>query len=144
MVIMMLILMRRVKGELPFTEEAYAAWKRGQALLAVAIVGCIALFVGSLGVIGNDLVGPGFALMAAAVALPIVVGIKFARGRGVTCQKIADGRIELKVPSEEAAMEITSHLTSGARRGSSAAGGAPPPPAPRGRRNPPPPAPRGV
>jgi hypothetical protein len=115
MVIVMMALMRRVKGELPFTEEAHAAWRKGQLMLTLSIVGAFVLFFGAMGAFGNNVPVLGLLMLAAAVGTPIFVGVR-VRGRGVSCLKIADGSIALKIPNEGAAMQLSEHLRGSAGR----------------------------
>jgi hypothetical protein len=110
-VIVASIMTKRVKGELPFTEEAWAAWRKGRMLMAFSVIGAIALFVGGAVLMANDLPAPGVVGLVASLVLPIVIGVKFLRNKGVTCAKIADGKTTLTIPSEEAAIAIQRHLT---------------------------------
>ncbi len=120
MIILMMVLMRRAKGELPFTEEAWAAWQKGKMLMIVSVFGSLVLLGAAIAAFGNN-VGVGALLLIAAIGLPIFVGIKFLAGRGPTCLKIADGRIDLKIKSDAAATAIRQHLDGGGRRSASIA-----------------------
>jgi hypothetical protein len=121
MIVLMMVLMRRAKGELPFTDEAWEAWRKGKLLMALGSVGAIVLAGAGIAALANRLEAVGAVLLLAAVALPIVIGVKFLMGRGPTCTKIADGRIELKIKSETAAQEIQRHLEGGSGKSASAA-----------------------
>lgn len=104
------IMTRRVKGHLPFTEEAYKSWWMGRVIFGLSFLVAIALFIGGIVMIDK---GPGAAvalLMVLALATPIAAFVIFARNRGPVVQRIADGRITLKLPSEEAVLRIEQHL----------------------------------
>ena len=106
-------LTKRVKGHLPFTEEAFKAWRTGITLFALSIMAAIGLFIGGGVLLASSQEGLGLAALAAALAVPIFVGVKFMRHRGPVVQRIADGQITLKLPSEEAVLTIEHHLVSG-------------------------------
>ncbi|MBI3181766.1 MAG: hypothetical protein HYZ28_06450 [Myxococcales bacterium] len=111
--IVAMILTKRVKGELPFTEEAYAAWRKGRVLFGLSIGFALAALVGGIAALANELGPLGGVLMLAALAVPIAVGVVFLRGKGVACVEIAKGHTTLKIPSGEAAMQIERHLRAG-------------------------------
>lgn len=115
MVIVMLILMRRAKGELPFSEDAWAAWKKGKLLMGLSAVGSIVLAGAGIAALANRLEAVGAVALLAAVALPIVIGVKFLAGRGPTCLRIGEAHLELKIKSDSAALAIERHLAGGAR-----------------------------
>ena len=116
MLIVMVVLLRRAKGELPFSDEAWDAWKKGKMLMALSIVGAFVLFGAGIAALANDLAIVGGPLLLAAFVEPIVIGVKFLAGRGPTCTRIADGRIELKIKSDSAAEAIRKHLDGGGRK----------------------------
>ncbi|MHB8879629.1 MAG: hypothetical protein ACYC8T_38560 [Myxococcaceae bacterium] len=108
------VLTKRVQGELPFLEEAYAAWRKGRILFAFSIVLAVGLLIGGVILLASEQPIPGAAALVATLVVPIVVWVKFLKDCNVTCTRIADGHTTLKIPSDEAAMKISSHL-SGAR-----------------------------
>jgi hypothetical protein len=112
--ILAMVLTKRAKGELPFTEEAHRRWKRGQTLLALSILAAIGLLFGGIYFLTVDIAPAGLALWVLAVAVPIVVGLKFVRGKRVLCVKIDAQTVSLRIPSESAALAITQHLHAGA------------------------------
>ena len=116
MVILVAVLMRRAKGELPFSEEAWNAWKKGKLLTALSAVGGIAVIGAGIAALANDIPALGALLLLAGIAAPIVIGIIFLRGRGLTCTKIADGYIELTLKSDSGAEAIRRHLEGGGRK----------------------------
>ena len=121
MIIMMAVLMRRAKGELPFSDEAWEAWKKGKMLMVLSVVAALVVFGAGIAALVNRVEALGVVLMIAAFVLPIVIGVKFLKGRGPTCTKIADGRIELKIKSDSAAEAIRRHLDGGGRKAASIA-----------------------
>ncbi|XXF78697.1 hypothetical protein P2318_02765 [Myxococcaceae bacterium GXIMD 01537] len=114
--IVAMALTKKVKGELPFSEAAWTAWKRGQALFALSCVLAIAAFVGGIALLVGDNGGLGVAAMVLAIALPVGVGVAFLANRGPVVQRIADGTITLKLPSAQAAHRIELHLAAGSQR----------------------------
>lgn len=114
--IVAMALTKKVQGELPFTEQAWKAWKRGQLLFTLSGVGCIGLLIGAIVLLADEHTALGFLTVLLAIALPIVVGVGFLRRKGPSVQRIAEGRITLKLPSDEAAQRIEQHLVAGARR----------------------------
>lgn len=116
-----LILTKRVKGKLPFTEDAFSAWKRGQLFFGLSIFGAIVLFIAGIMVMAAMDSPVGLLVWVAAIALPVFVGIKFVKGKSVSCTRIADGQVTLKIPSDSAAQSLRDHLQGGARRAQLAA-----------------------
>ncbi len=116
MAIVAAILTKRVKGELPFTEEAYSAWRRGRIFFGLAITAAIGLLIGGAVALATDSPAVGVALLLLTFAVPIAVWFAFVKGKTVTCTRIADGSTSLNIPSEAAATQIRTHLTGGASR----------------------------
>lgn len=110
------ILTRRVKGHLPFTEEAYKSWRMGRVFLVLSILGAVALFVASCVALAEDTPQLGVLGIVLSFAVPITVGILFVRNKGPVVQRIADGRITLKLPSEEAVLRIEQHMVAGEKK----------------------------
>jgi hypothetical protein len=108
-----LILTKRVKGQLPFTEEAYARWRRGQLLFGLSFVALIGLLVGSGVLMATEYQALGGLAILAAIAVPIVAWVVFARNTGPKVTKIDDVSIYLNLPSAGAAEQIEQHLHSG-------------------------------
>ena len=115
-------LTKKVKGHLPFTEEAFKAWRTGILLFALSIPLGIALFVAGIWLLSSANEALGAAALVASVAVPTFVGIKFMRHRGPVVQHISDGLITLKLPSDEAVMRIEQHLVSGRKAPRAVAG----------------------
>jgi hypothetical protein len=109
------VMTRRVKGHLPFTEEAYKAWWRGRILFGLSFPVMIALIIA--GAVQLESAPPlGWGLLLLGIAVPIVTFVVFARNKGPVVQRIADGTITLKLPSEEAVLTIQHHMNAGLRK----------------------------
>lgn len=114
------IMTRRVKGHLPFTEEAYKAWWRGRILFGLSFLVMIGLIIA--GAVQLDSQPPlGVTLLLLGVASPIATYVIFAHNRGPVVQRIADGTITLKLPSEQAVMTMQDHMNAGLRKRSTPA-----------------------
>jgi len=109
-----LALTKRVKGKLPFTEVAYAAWRRGVWTMLAAWFGAVVLFLFGLGGLMSGRMALGTMASVGCIALPLAVWLKLVRNRNVICTRIADGQITLRVPSDAAALAIREHLHGGA------------------------------
>ncbi|MBN1204745.1 MAG: hypothetical protein JXB05_07455 [Myxococcaceae bacterium] len=107
------IMTRRVKGHLPFTEEAYKRWRMGRVYFGLSFVVAIALLVGGAIAMDSPFPALGPVAMLLAVAVPIIAGVLFVRNKGPVVQRIEEGRITLKLPSEEAVLQLQQHLRAG-------------------------------
>jgi hypothetical protein len=107
------ILTKRVKGQLPFTEEAFKQWKQGQLFFGLSIVAAIALFAGAFILFFNELAPLGALAMVATIAVPVVVFRLYLRNRAPVVKRIADGRVTLVLPSDAAVVAIRNHLFAG-------------------------------
>lgn len=113
-----LALTKRAKGQLPFTEEAWKQWKRGQIFFGLSIVLAVVLVAGGFALMLSGLredttPGLGVAGMVFALAVPISVWFRFLRNKGPFVERIADGQVTLKIPSDFAAGAIARHLVAG-------------------------------
>jgi hypothetical protein len=113
--ILALVLTKRAKGELPFTEDAHRRWKLGQALLALSIIAALGLFVGGVALLVSDQPVFGIACLVLCLGLPITVGVVFVQGKRILCTKIDKEIVFLKIPSASAAGAVVQHLHAGAR-----------------------------
>jgi hypothetical protein len=109
-VIVMLVLMKRAEGELPFTAKAYGAYKLAKAMLALAILACIGLILGAVFLLDSS---PPLAVVmfVLAIAAPVAISLAFVRGKTVGVTRIDETGITLRIPSEAAAMAIRDHLS---------------------------------
>ena len=105
---------KKVKGKLPFTEAGHAAWKKGQLMTGLSIVGALVMLVGAGFAFGNEIPALGVLLLGLMVAVPVAAYFLWAKGRRLGCTRIADGQITLSIPSEAAALAIRTHLHAGA------------------------------
>jgi hypothetical protein len=118
-VIVAAILTKRVKGELPFTEEAHRRWRTGQIAFGLSVVLALVTLFASIGFLVAETSsgvsqGIGLLLLLATFVIPTVVGLTMYRGRGPVVLKITDTHITLKLPNPAAAERISEHLVSGA------------------------------
>ncbi|WP_375756317.1 hypothetical protein [Corallococcus exercitus] len=119
------VMTKRVKGTLPFTEEAWSRWRRGQVLMAVSVVVAIALLILSFSLLASD--APewqGLVAMASSVALPVLAWVFFLRNRGPQVRRIDKDTLSIAIPNGLAAHAFTSHFLTGlhAPAGDEAAG----------------------
>ncbi|WP_223641987.1 hypothetical protein [Corallococcus sp. EGB] len=114
--IVALAMTKRVKGALPFTEEAWSLWKRGQVIMGVSAVTTIALLLTSLSLLASRHPSPlGFLALVSAVALPVLAWFFFLRGRGPQVRRIDKGTIALAIPNRDAARALMGHFQAGLR-----------------------------
>ncbi|MHA7627883.1 B-box zinc finger protein [Corallococcus sp. M7] len=105
---------KRVKGTLPFTEEAWSRWRRGQVVMGVSVVAAIALLILSFSLLASD--APewqGLVTMASSVALPVLIWVFLLRNRGPQVRRIDPDNISIVIPNGPAAHAITGHFLSG-------------------------------
>ncbi|NPC72885.1 hypothetical protein HPP05_24360 [Corallococcus exiguus] len=105
---------KRVKGTLPFTEEAWSRWKRGQIIMGVSVVAGIALLILAFSLLASD--APewqGLVALASSVALPVLAWVFFLRARGPQVRRIDPDNISLAIPNGPAAYAITDHFLAG-------------------------------
>jgi hypothetical protein len=107
-----LILRKHAAGELPFSEEGWARHRRSKWIAASALLWMIGGFIGAIGL--------GIAEQGALAALTVLVALGliiasmvYAQRTGISVQRIADDQIQLKIPSEAAALAVEAHLHSG-------------------------------
>lgn len=107
---------KRVKGELPFTKEAWSRWKRGQIIVGVSAAAAIALLFTALFLLVGDATGPlGLGVLALGTVLPVLAWLFFLRGKGPQALRIDKDEVTLSLPSRVAARAFTSHFQAGLR-----------------------------
>lgn len=111
-VIVMLVMMKRAQGELPFSPRGYGAYKTAKMMLALAILACIGLILGSLFLLETSAPAAG-ALLLVGIAVPVAISIVFVRGKTVGVTRIDDTGITLRIPNAAAAQAISDHLMGG-------------------------------
>jgi hypothetical protein len=111
------VMTRRVRGTLPFTEAAWARWRRGQVFMAIAAVLGLALFFLSILLFMADETGTrGLLALGLGAALPLGVWLKWVRGQGPYAVSIDKGLdLVLAIPHGVAAHAITTHFVAGLR-----------------------------
>src|SRR5579871_1645603 len=75
--IVALIVTKRAKGELPFTEQGYKQYRQGQLFFALAILWAIAGLCGGAVGMGMEQPAVGAVLFLSALVVPIVFAVKF-------------------------------------------------------------------
>ncbi|MBI5544073.1 MAG: hypothetical protein HY901_09310 [Deltaproteobacteria bacterium] len=114
--IVALILTKRAKGELPFTEKAYRRWRLGTALFVVSAVFLVlALFV-SLFQFASEHPGRGGLVLLLAIGAPIGTWFGLVRNKNLVVQRIENGVLVLRTPSAAAAQAFEQHLQGGRSR----------------------------
>lgn len=111
-----IILTKRAKGTLPFSEEGWARWQRSRLLFGLSFLGTIAILVGGIVVFAGK--GNGTPILVAvlvAVLVPVVAYFTAVKGRVPLVKKIDERTITLRLPSDSAATTIAAHLNSGRR-----------------------------
>ena len=113
-VIVMMILMRRTNGTLPFSADAWAAWKKGKLIFALTLLVAILAGIPVMAIAGDQFgLVAVFAILALVIAAPIAAWVTFLRNRGPVCTKIDKGLTFLKIPSDSTAQRIQQHLSAG-------------------------------
>lgn len=106
-------LTKRVKGQLPFTEEAWKQWRQGRILFGLSFLAAFILFGVGISLMSNGHQELGVLGMGLMIAVPIAAYVLFARNKGPIVMRIADGQVTLKIPSDFAADAISQHLVAG-------------------------------
>jgi len=107
-IVLMLVTTKRVTGELPFLESAFAEWRRAQRVTGIGLL--VALLVGVGLMVGTDALLLGFAVLIAGVIAVVAYAAAVVRKLGPACRRIDDQHIEIEIPSEAAARAIEARL----------------------------------
>lgn len=108
MVILIAVMTRRVKGELPFSDEAYRVMKTKKIIFGLSILPALGMIVGGAFLL-EAASGVGLSIMVlgfVAFLTVIVLGQKV----GPTVVRIDQGTVTLKLPSDEASALFEQHL----------------------------------
>lgn len=105
---------KQAKGELPFTDRGWSAWKRSKWTWGLSVMAFFAgLFVclylileAAGGFVPEWVVGAGLAMTA---GLP-VAGWFLAKPSMIVVRRIENGRLTVRLPSADATTRIHSHL----------------------------------
>ncbi len=111
-VVLMLINTRRVEAEIPFTDEAYARFKRSRIVPVFLILGAIPLMFLPM-LIDEDLIILGALAFIAMVIGAVVYAQVVSRSAGPICKEITEDSIILEIPNEDAARAMDARLMGG-------------------------------
>jgi hypothetical protein len=109
MVILMLVLTRRAKGELPFCDEGWERWQRAKRFAGVSVAVFILGLVSAGIAMAEDAPVVALVVFLASFTLLIVFATR-AGGRGPVATRIDRTHLTLKLPSAAAAQRINTHL----------------------------------
>lgn len=118
--IMMAVMMRRAKGELPFSEAGWATYRKSKSMTLMSALGMVVLLIAGLALVGNRAPELGLVLIVGAVIQLVVVSVVMA-GKVPACQRIEGDQITLKLPNAAAAEQISAHLSGRTTRRATAA-----------------------
>ncbi|MBN8470002.1 hypothetical protein JYJ95_26120 [Corallococcus exiguus] len=105
------VMTKRVNGTLPFTEEAWSRWKRGQVIMVVTVLAAIALLILAFCLLASDLPEwQGLVALASSGVMPVLAWVFFLRGRGPQVRRIDQDNLSLAIPNGPAAHAITGHF----------------------------------
>jgi hypothetical protein len=108
-VILMLVNTRRVEADIPFTDEAYAKWKRAKIIPAILIVGAIpVIFLPML--VDEQLILLGLIGFLAIVIGAVVYAQTVMKQTGPFVKEITEDTLVIEIPSDEAAAAIDRRL----------------------------------
>lgn len=108
-VILVLVSTQRADAEVPFTEEAFAVWKRAKMVTVALVLGSLVPLVGGLLLMDSTLLVGIVAFLAVLVGA-VVYSQTVLKGLGPICKSIDADSIVLVVPSEAAADAINKRL----------------------------------
>jgi hypothetical protein len=120
-VILILVNTQRVHAEVPFTDAAFAAYRRGKAIVAALIAAAFLPLIGGL-LVAADALLIGLVLFVALLVAAAIYATVVLKNLGPTCKEIDSAHIRLAIPSEAAANAIVERL--GLGPGGAAAGAA--------------------
>lgn len=100
---------RRVQAEMPFTDAAFAHYKRARIIPAVIIVAGVPLMILPM-LIDPDAVLLGFLMFIAAVIGAVVYAQAVTKHAGPVCKEIDEETITLELPNDDAARAFEARL----------------------------------
>lgn len=112
------VMTKKAKGELPMTHEAWAKWKKWKMLTVFSVLGFIGGVVLSLVLLMTEVAALGGVLFFATL-IQLIVCLVVTRKAGPQVKEIKDNVVTLQLPMADVAATFTAHLTGGARRASS-------------------------
>ncbi|MBJ6761553.1 hypothetical protein JGU66_12320 [Myxococcaceae bacterium JPH2] len=101
---------RRANGQLPFTEEAWRAWRLGRILFPVSLISGILLIIAGTCLMVGEVVPFGLIVFALGIALPVGCHFRFVRNKGPVVNRIDKETLTLSLPSSEAAQAFQERL----------------------------------
>lgn len=122
-IVVMLVSMKRVRAELPFTEEAWDAWVRAKRVSAGLVVAAVVSLVVAV-LLDYRFAMPGLVAFVALLVAAVAYSLTVVKQAGPLCKGIDDRVVTLELPNELAAEAIEKRLGLGAHGASatSAAG----------------------
>lgn len=115
-VVLMLLNTRRVEAEIPFTDEAFARFKRARIIPAILIVAAIPLIFLPMA-IDPELIILGVLAFFAVVIGAVIYAQVVTKQAGPLCKEITDAEIVLDIPNEGAARAMESRVVGGGTGG---------------------------
>jgi heme exporter protein D len=99
---------QKVVGSLPYSDEGWSRQRKSRLMVVGAALFSIFVFFLGVGLI-DEFVAMAFVLWGVALA-GLIAAVVLAKKHSLAVVKIENGRIELKIPSEQAAKEINSRV----------------------------------
>lgn len=114
-VIVIRLMTRTTKGQLPFTDAGYSRYRRARLVMPLSLVLAVFLWAGALYVTRDAHLSDGasIAMFLLFLALPFGTYLAFVRGHTLKCTLINETKTTLEIPSEDAARAIHAHLVGG-------------------------------
>lgn len=113
--IVALVMTKKAKGELPFSDAGWSRWRTAKLLAGLSILWLfVAIFAGLFFAV-QESSAPALALFASALIVPIGANLGLRR-RMIQVKKITDAELTIDVPSEAAAREVEARLHGGGVR----------------------------
>lgn len=115
------VLTKRATGKLPFTEAAWAAWRKGRVIQVLSVLGGIILFIAGVFLMASAkaqataVLAAGGLLLVASIAVPVMLWRRFVKGKTLQVRRITRTHITLRLPSDEACATLQAHLSGGRR-----------------------------
>lgn len=108
-VVLMMLNTRRVEAEIPFTQEAFARYKRARVIPLAIILGGLALMFVPMA-ISPDLILIGAVVFFAAVIGGVVYAQTVTKQSGPICKEIDEQTLTIELPNDAAARAFEARL----------------------------------
>jgi hypothetical protein len=109
--IAMLVMQKKVEGQLPFSEQGWTAWRNAKIVALVGVLVGLFTMLGALALVDSSGAIAGIFGLAGFVLL--IVAVLQTRGKGPLCTRIDDTDIDLTLPSAQAADAFVERLRGG-------------------------------